>query len=161
MKIILTSLATILFVTVLASCSTPVETNDFVPDSEIEIIKGTATDISDTYSDSLFAHPFTINDLSRDSDILNIDVAYSGGEGGCPVHLFVVNWDEIIHEDENGSPSVELGLAHFLPTAENCEALVDERLEVDLINLLGNALEDNLNFTVTNLVDSTQVSLKP
>jgi hypothetical protein len=146
---------------IFSSCTSPVDTDNFVPDSQIEIIKGTAADVSEVYSDSLFSHPYSIDALSRDSSILYIDVTYAGGEGGCPAHMFVINWDEIIHDVQTSSPSVELGLAHYLPTTENCEAIVEERLEVDLINLLGDELDDNISFTVTNLVDSTQVSLNP
>ncbi|MDR9416818.1 MAG: hypothetical protein RI564_11070 [Gracilimonas sp.] len=161
MKITNLSLLLILLIAVVVSCTSSLETGDFDSESEIALVKGTAAEISEAYSDSLFTHPFTINDLSRQSKDLHIEVTYSGGEGGCPPHLFVVNWDEVIYEDQAGGPLVKLGVAHYLPTVDNCEALVEEKLEIDLAELLDDELKNNLNFIVTNLSDSTQTILSP
>lgn len=152
----------VFLLTIVVSCTFNVEGNDdFVPDSEIDLIKGTANEVFDIYSDSLHSLPYSIRELSRSSDLLNIDVTYGGGEGGCPPHLFVIQWDETIDNASKNFPMVHLGLAHFIPTGDNCEALVNERLEVDLAKLLDDQLSDNLGFRVINLVDSTETELEP
>lgn len=154
-------LITVFLLSVFISCSTSLSTDNFLHDSDIDIFTGSSAQLFENYSDSLHPLPFTIQDLSRSNNLLNIDVTYAGGEGGCPPHLFVVQWDETTHSSQTDSSLVELGLAHFIPTVDNCEALVDERLEIDLAELLDEQLQDSLSFTVTNLVDSTQVTLDP
>jgi len=161
MNYIVKSLILFFFLSAFISCSTSFSTDDFVPASDIDFFTGSTAQFFEDYSDSLRAHPFTIKDLSRGNNLLNIDVTYAGGEGECPPHLFVVHWDESIHRDQSDSPLVQLGLGHFLPTVDNCEALVDERLEIDLAELLGEQLQDDLSFNVTNLVDSIKVTLNP
>jgi hypothetical protein len=161
MKVTLRLFITICSLIAFTSCTSNFGTDDFIPESEIEILTGSANDVSEIYADSLYSHPYSLDDLSRDNNVLNIDVTYSGGEGGCPTHLFVLNWDGNIHNGQADSLSVELGLAHFLPTVDNCEALVDERLSIDLSEVLGDQLQDSLSFTVINLVDSTQITLNP
>lgn len=155
------SLIAFILLSAFISCTSLIGTDDFYPDSDVEIFIGSTTKMFENYSGKMYADPFRIDDLSRSNNVLNIDVTYSGGEGGCPPHLFVVNWDGIIHTGQNDSPLVKLGLAHFIPTTYNCEALVEERLKIDLTELLNEQLQDRLSFIVTNLIDSTQVTLDP
>jgi len=150
-------LATLLLFTV--SCSINLDEDEFIPDSDIETLKGGSVDIFEQYSD---LHPlsYTIKDLSRSNDTLNIDVQYGGGEGGCPAHLFVLRWDENIYQTRDNISFAKFELAHFIPTVVNCEALVNERLKIDLAELMGDQLSDTLGFKVFNVVDSTEVNLK-
>jgi len=145
----------------LISCNSLFQDDGFYPDSEIDLFKGGSNQMLEAYSDSLFLEPFTINDLSRDGKILNINVTYAGGEGGCPSHLFVIQWDEQVHTQSQNYPLIELGIAHFIPTEINCEALVKEVIKIDLEELLKDQLADTMSFKVLNLVDSTTVELKP
>lgn len=147
----------LLFISIsIISCSSLFGNDDYMPDSEINLHKGSAEQVFEQY-ENLYPAPFDLDSLSRTDNQLNIDVSYGGGEGGCPPHIFVVQWDSTqpVH------PRVDIGLAHFLPVTENCQALVRETLEVDLGELLEDQLSDDLGFRVTNLNDSTFIDLNP
>lgn len=145
----------------IVSCSSFLESDNFIPDSRIDYFTGSSSQVFETYSDSLLPIPFSIDSLSRKNNLLNIDVTYGGGEGGCPPHLFVAQWDEQIQNTPENNPLAKIGLAHFIPTADNCDALVRETIKVDLAELLNDQLSDNLHIKVVNLNDSTSVELKP
>lgn len=145
----------------IVSCSSFLESDNFMPDSRIDFFTGSSSQVFETYTDSLFPVSFSIDSLNRKKDLLNVAVTYGGGEGGCPPHLFVVQWDEQIQDTPENHPLVKIGLAHFIPTAVNCDALVRETIKVDLADLLNDQLKDSLNINVVNLNDSTSVELKP
>lgn len=151
MKTTISFFILVLSFSLIVSCSSSLESDNFIPDSRIDFFTGSAAQIFETYPDSLYPVPFSIDSISRVNDLLKIDVKYGGGEGECPSHLFVVQWDEQVHDTPENKPLIIFGLAHFITTPYNCEALVEERLKIDMTKLLDDQLNDSLSIKVFNV----------
>lgn len=149
------------------SCVTTAGNDDSdYPAAEIETFKGTTNELMAQYTANLRAHSFDIKSLdyaileiSPTQHKLRINVTHGGGEGGCPRSIFVLQWDEQVLEPEPGKKQLNFGLAHFLPNEDHCQALIQQKLEYELRDLVGDQIEDfdQVKFKVTNLYDSSSI----
>lgn len=150
----------------IASCSVQSEFDEF-PRASTGIYFGSESELYSSVqgSDSTFVEiSYNLNGLSEtDTEfekILNIDVEYAGGEGGCPTTKFFVQWDESFENVTDSTKQVTLGLAGFLVNSNiSCEALVQETLEYDMNTLFGNDLADITQIKVVNLYNNMADSL--
>lgn len=81
--------------------------------------------------------PFTIKNVKREGEILQITLTYSGG---CKEHTFEIIWDGIVYTDD--PCKMNLLLIHR-GDSDNCEALITETIHINLKNLIGDVSYKN------------------
>lgn len=77
--------------------------------------------------------PFGIHRAKVEGDILQLGVEYGGG---CKNHIFQVYWDGSYREADPESVALHL---HHNANNDPCEAIVREKLKIDLSPLKGDA----------------------
>lgn len=85
----------------------------------------------------------TINNGTREGDILQLSVSYSGG---CMQHSFEIIWDGLVYTD---NPCYMNLLIIHRGNNDTCEALISETIIVNLKELVGDIIyKDKCAYTV-------------
>jgi len=96
---------------------------------------------------------YSINNVKRVGDFLQINLSYSGG---CKIHDFEIIWDGIVYTDE--PCHMNLLLIHNANN-DTCEALITETIVVNLAELIGDVLyKDNCAYHIYSTYNSSQIA---
>lgn len=94
---------------------------------------------------------YSINNVKRVGDFLQINLSYSGG---CKIHDFEIIWDGIVYTDE--PCHMNLLLIHNANN-DTCEALITKTVVVNLEELIGNVLyKDNCAYHIYSTYNSSE-----
>jgi hypothetical protein len=94
---------------------------------------------------------YSINNVKRVGDFLQIILSYSGG---CKIHDFEIIWDGIVYTDE--PCHMNLLLIHNANN-DTCEALITRTVVVNLEELIGNVLyKDNCAYHIYSTYNSSE-----
>jgi hypothetical protein len=113
---------------------------------------------SKSYQDAVYNRPggngasFTISKVSRDGNILQVDVTY---QGGCKIHTFNLKWDGIALFTD--PPTIPLILTHRA-NGDECTEKINETLYFDISKLTSN--QDLLNKAVIVVQNGTSMEEK-
>jgi hypothetical protein len=94
---------------------------------------------------------FSIRKVTREKGKLTIDVSYSGG---CQEHDFEVVWDGVVNLS---NPRIVNLMLKQNSHDDTCEALVEDKIEIDLKSYFNNLIEDNNTIFVVSNGSSIQV----
>jgi hypothetical protein len=94
---------------------------------------------------------YSINNVKRVGDFLQINLSYSGG---CKIHDFEIIWDGIVYTDE--PCHMNLLLIHNANN-DTCEALITRTIVVNLEELIGDVLyKDNCAYHIYSTYNSSE-----
>jgi len=94
---------------------------------------------------------YSINNVKRVGDFLQINLSYSGG---CKIHDFEIIWDGIVYTDE--PCHMNLLLIHNANN-DTCEALITETIVVNLEELIGDiSYKDNCAYHIYSTYNSSE-----
>lgn len=94
---------------------------------------------------------YSINNVKRVGDFLQINLSYSGG---CKIHDFEIIWDGIVYTDE--PCHMNLLLIHNANN-DTCEALITGTVVVNLEELIGDVLyKDNCAYHIYSTYNSSE-----
>lgn len=94
---------------------------------------------------------YSINNVKRVGDFLQINLSYSGG---CKIHDFEIIWDGIVYTDE--PCHMNLLLIHNANN-DTCEALITKTIVVNLEELIGDVLyKDNCAYHIYSTYNSSE-----
>lgn len=94
---------------------------------------------------------YSINNVKRVGDFLQINLSYSGG---CKIHDFEIIWDGIVYTDE--PCHMNLLLIHN-ENNDTCEALITSTVVVNLEELIGDVLyKDNCAYHIYSTYNSSE-----
>lgn len=94
---------------------------------------------------------YSINNVKRVGDFLQINLSYSGG---CKIHDFEIIWDGIVYTDE--PCHMNLLLIHDA-NSDTCEALITRTIVVNLEELIGDVLyKDNCAYHIYSTYNSSE-----
>jgi hypothetical protein len=94
---------------------------------------------------------YSINNVKRDGDFVQINLSYSGG---CKIHDFEIIWDGIVYTDE--PCHMNLLLIHNANN-DTCEALITSTVAVNLKELIGDVLyKDNCAYHIYSTYNSSE-----
>lgn len=97
------------------------------------------------------ADDFSIKKVKREDRKLTIDVSYAGG---CQEHGFEVVWDGVVNLSNPRIVNLVLKQDRH---GDTCEALVEDKIEIDLRSYFNNLIEDNNTIFVVSNGSSIQV----
>lgn len=94
---------------------------------------------------------YSINNVKRVGDFLQINLSYSGG---CKTHDFEIIWDGIVYKDK--PCHMNLLLIHNANN-DTCEALITKTIIVNLEELIGDVLyKDNCAYYIYSTYNSSE-----
>ena len=97
------------------------------------------------------SNDFSIRNVKRENSKLTIEVSYAGG---CQEHDFEVIWDGVVNLS---SPRIVNLMLKHNGNNDACEALVTNKVEIDIKSFFNNLIEDNNTIFVVSNGSSIQV----
>ena len=96
---------------------------------------------------------YSINEIKREKDSIQINLSYSGG---CKQHDFEIIWDGIVYTDE--PCHMNLFLIHN-SNNDNCEALITETISINLKELIGDVVyKDSCAYHIFSTYNSGDIA---
>ena len=96
---------------------------------------------------------YSINEVKREGDSININLSYSGG---CKQHDFQIIWDGIVYTDN--PCRMNLLLIHN-SNNDGCEALITETISVNLKELVGDVVyKDSCAYHIFSTYNSGEIA---